>query len=71
MHFLFVHFMYFKNIFKGVDGQNFTNLAAGRYTLFIEATATDGSNDVAFDTVGPVLLAAGANATISEAIGKV
>ena len=56
--------------FKGVDGQVFDGLAAGTYTIFIEATATNNTNEVVFDTVGPVLLAAGANATTSEAIGK-
>ena len=56
--------------FKGVDGQVFGDLAAGMYTIFIEATATNNTNEVVFDTVGPVLLAAGANATTSEAIGK-
>ena len=61
--------MYF-NIFKGVDGQVFQHLAAGTYTIFIEATASDNTNEVVYDTVGPVLLAAGANASISEAIGK-
>ena len=48
----------------------FQNLAAGTYTLFIEATATENTNEVAYDTVGPVILSAGANASISEAIGK-
>ena len=58
------------NIFKGVDGQVFSDLAAGTYTIFVEATATDNTNEVVYDTVGPVLLAVGANASISEAIGK-
>ena len=58
------------NIFKGVDGQVFPGLTAGTYTIFIEATATNNTNEVAYDTVGPVLLAIGANASISEAIGK-
>ena len=48
----------------------FQHLAAGTYTIFIEATASDNTNDVVYDTVGPILLAAGANASISEAIGK-
>ena len=61
--------MYF-NIFKGVDGQVFQYLVAGTYTIFIEATASDNANEVVFDIVGPILLAAGANASISEAIGK-
>lgn len=56
--------------FKGVDGQVFDGLAAGTYTIFIEATATNNTNEVVVDTVGPVLLAAGGNATTSEAIGK-
>ena len=55
---------------KGVDRQEFRNLTAGTYTLFIEATATENTNEVAYDTVGPVILAIGANATVSEAIGK-
>ena len=55
--------------FKGVDGQVFRDLAAGTYTIFIEAMATNNTFEVVFDTVGPVLLAAGANATTSEAIG--
>ena len=55
---------------KGVDGQVFQNLTAGTYTLFVEATATENTDEVAYDTVGPVVLAIGANATVSEAIGK-
>ena len=48
----------------------FDNLAAGTYTLFIEATATDNTNEVAYDRIGPIVLAIGANASISEAIGS-
>ena len=55
---------------KGADGQVFQNLTAGTYTLFVEATATENTDEVAYDTVGPVVLAIGANATVSEAIGK-
>ena len=55
---------------EGVDGQVFDNLAAGTYTLFIEATATENRNEVAYDRIGPVVLALGANATNSEAIGS-
>ena len=43
----------------------FQNLTAGTYTLFIEATASENTNEVAYDTVGPVVLA-----NISEPIGK-
>ena len=57
-------------IFKGLDGQIFQNLTAGAYTLFIEATSKENTNEVAHDTVGPVVLAIGPNATISETIGK-
>ena len=60
----------FTYILKGVDGQVFRGLAAGTYTVFIEATATNNTNEVAHDTFGPAYLAAGANASISEAIGK-
>lgn len=55
---------------QGVDGQVFGNLSSGSYTLFIEARAIENTNEVAYDTAGPVILAAGANASISEAIGK-
>ena len=55
---------------KGIDGQVFSGLAAGQYTLFIEATAVDNVNEVAYDTVGPVVIVAGVGATPSEAIGK-
>ena len=55
--------------FKGVDGQVFHNLTAGAYTLFIEAAAIENTNEVAYDTVGPIVLAIGRNATISETIG--
>ena len=48
----------------------FDNLAAETYTLFIEATATENRNEVAYDRVGPVVLAIGANASIGEAIGS-
>ena len=54
---------------KGVDGQVFQNLTAGTYNLFIEATTTKNMNEVAFDTVGPVVLTIGPNASISETIG--
>ena len=62
--------MYFIYYCKGDDGQVFQNLTAGTYTLFVEARATENTNEVAFDTVGPVVLAIGANATVSEAIGN-
>ena len=55
---------------KGVDGDIFSGLVAGEYTLFIEATAVDNVNEVAYDTVGPVVIVAGVGATNSEAIGK-
>ena len=55
---------------KGVDGQVFDGLVAGEYTLFIEATAVDNTNEVAYDTVGPVVIIAGVGASASEAIGK-
>ena len=54
---------------KGVDGQVFQGLTAGTYTLFIEARAI-GTDEVAYDTVGPVVLAVGAGASVSEAIGN-
>ena len=56
---------------KGVDGQEFQNLTAGTYNLSIEATPTIDTNEVAFDTVGPVVLTIGPNANISEIIGKI
>ena len=56
--------------FEGFDGQVFQNLTAGAYTLFIEAAAIENTNEVAYDTVGPIVLAIGTNATISETIGK-
>lgn len=55
---------------KGVDGEVFRDLPAGTYTLFIEATGTENTNEVAYDTVGPIRLTVGGNATTSEAIGK-
>ena len=55
---------------KGVDGQVFSGLAAGRHTLFIEATAVDNVNEVAYDAVGPVVIVAGVGASASEAIGN-
>ena len=48
----------------------FQNLTNGLYTLLIEATATDNSNEVAYATVGPVLLVAGVNSSMNEATGK-
>ena len=55
---------------KDVDGQVFQNVTAGTCTLFVEATATENTNEVAYDRVGPIVLVIGANATVSEAIGK-
>ena len=55
---------------EGVDGQVFDNLTAGSYSLFIEATAIENTNEVAYDRIGPIVLAIGANASISEAIGS-
>ena len=55
---------------KGVDGQVFQDLTAGTYTLFVKAEATENTNEVVYDTVGPTVLAIGTNATVSEAIGK-
>ena len=55
---------------KGIDGQVFSGLVAGQYTLFIEATAVDNVNEVAYDTVGPVVIVAGVGATPREARGK-
>ena len=54
----------------GVDGQVFDGLAAGGYTLFIEATAVDNRNEIAYDVVGPIVITAGAGADRSQAIGK-
>ena len=54
----------------GTDGQVFDGLAAGEYTLFIEATAVDNQNEVAYDVVGPIVIIAGAGADRSQAIGK-
>ena len=49
----------------------FQNLTAGlMYTLFIEATATDNVNEVAYNTVGPVVLVASANSSVSKAAGN-
>ena len=48
----------------------FRFLTAGTYILFIEATATENTNEVAYNTFGPVHLAVGANANTSEAIGE-
>ena len=55
---------------KGVDGQVFSGLAAGTYTLFIEATVADNPNEVAYDVVGPIVIIAGAGADRHQAIGK-
>ena len=55
---------------KGVDGQVFQDLTAGTYTLFVKAEAIENTNEVAYDTVGPIVLVIGANATVSEAVGK-
>ena len=55
---------------KGIDGQVFSGLVAGEYTLFIEATAVDNSNEVAYDVVGPIVIIAGAGADRRQAIGK-
>ena len=55
---------------KGIDGQVFQDLTTGTYTLFVKAKAAENTNEVAYDTVGPIVLAIGANATVSEAIGK-
>lgn len=55
---------------KGVDGQVFRGLVTGRHTLFIEATAVDNANEVAYDAVGPVIIVAGVGSTRSEAIGN-
>lgn len=62
--------MYFDDITKGVDGQEFRNLVAGRYTLFIEARATENTNEVAYDTIGPVVIVVGRDATRMQAIGN-
>ena len=55
---------------KGVDGQIFSGLTPGEYTIFIEATATDNTNEVAYDTVGPVVIIVGAGSDPHQAIGK-
>ena len=48
----------------------FQNLTDGSYTMLIEATATDNINEVAYHTVGHILLVASPNSSASEATGR-
>ena len=57
------------SIFEGVDGQDFSNLNAGRYTVTIEATGVENAQETAIDVVGPIILS-GAAVSNAEAIGK-
>lgn len=55
---------------KGIDGQLFDGLNAGKYNLTVEARGTENSQDIALYTIGPVVVVAGVNATKNEIIGR-
>jgi len=55
---------------KGVDGQEFRDLTGGSYTILIEATGIENTDEVAFDTVGPLVIANATGDRIANALGK-
>ena len=57
-------------IVKGVDGQEFRDLTGGSYTIFIQATGIVNTDEVAFDTVGPLVIANATGDRIANALGK-
>ena len=61
--------MSFQYTLEGEDGEVFANLTGGRYTVTIEATGVNNTQEFADDIVGPIVISGAGSST--DAIGKI